>query len=508
MTEVELKFDVARNDRERLAVARALSAASPRRVRIDSWYFDTPGGLLARHRMALRLRHSGERWVQCLKSGASGAGGLHARDEWEFERDGPEIDLSLFADTPLARVPGARTLHRKLVPAFHVEMERRAWDIAASGSRLEVALDAGVVRSGARAEEISELEIECLEGDPRHAFDLARQLLDEVALRPSAVTKAQRGYRLFNGAKPRPVKAAKVELAKDARPVDAARAIVAAGLAQLQANEEGVLRSDDPEFIHQARVALRRTRSALRLFRDVIGTERTRIWRDELAQAARALGSARDWDVFATETLPALGDACGDAATRRALARRAATERTRSRRAAREAIASARYARAILDLGAWLARIDEADGAGQDLAGFASRLVRKRHKKLAADLERLGEMSVEERHRVRIAAKRLRYVVEGLAAALPDEKRAREYAKRLARLQDALGRANDAVTGARLLGAIAPPEAIAPRVRERLEAQARGEALELEAIARSIAATERLWRRKHERGEDSPAAPA
>jgi CHAD domain-containing protein len=182
-------------------------------------------------------------------------------------------------------------------------------------------------------------------------------------------------------------------------------------------------------------------------------------------------------------------------------------ERTRSRRAAREAIASARYARAILDLSAWLAHVDGPAGEDAELADFASHLVRKRHRKLAADLERLATMSVEERHRVRIAAKRLRYVIEGLASAMPDEKVARGYAKRLARLQDALGRANDAVTGTRLLDAIAPPESIAPRARERLQAQARGEAGDLDAIARSIAATPRFWRRKHERGEDPAAAP-
>ena len=85
-------------------------------------------------------------------------------------------------------------------------------------------------------------------------------MLDDLRLRPSAVTKAERGHRLFTGEAVKPVKAHAVALDRSMPAIEAARALVGSALEQLQANEEGVLASPDAEFVHQARVALRRSR--------------------------------------------------------------------------------------------------------------------------------------------------------------------------------------------------------------------------------------------------------
>lgn len=197
MTEIELKFAVDAAARTRIARSPVLAAARPMRRRLVTRYFDTPDRALWKHGMALRLRRAGRRWIQSLKAGRSGRGGLHRRDEWEFEQPRAKIDLSLFADTPLARVPGAQSLHRRLRLAFVVDMVRTAWLVSpAPGARLEVALDVGEVRGAAGAEAISELEIECLEGPVEAAFALAERLRREAPLRPSAVSKAARGYRV------------------------------------------------------------------------------------------------------------------------------------------------------------------------------------------------------------------------------------------------------------------------------------------------------------------------
>src|SRR5262249_24163724 len=145
------------------------------------------------------------------------------------------------------------------------------------------------------------------------------------------------------------------------------------------------------------------------------------------------------------------------------------------------------------------------DASGEALGGCASRRVRKRHKRLAAGLARLGGMSPEERHRVRIRAKRLRYVVEGLASVFPDAHAAKAYAKRLAKLQDTLGRANDAATGVRLLDAIGPHESLAPRAREWLCARVSAEDGKLDSLAREIADAHRFWHRRDEGTKKEPA---
>lgn len=72
-------------------------------------------------------------------------------------------------------------------------------------------------------------------------------------------------------------------------------------LAQVHANERGVVAGHDPSSVHQMRVGLRRLRSARDLFAPVIpafpGLD------DELRWIASELGAARDWEVLARSTL-------------------------------------------------------------------------------------------------------------------------------------------------------------------------------------------------------------
>jgi CHAD domain-containing protein len=99
---------------------------------------------------------------------------------------------------------------------------------------------------------------------------------------------------------------------------------------------------------------------------------------------------------------------------------------------------------------------------------------------------------VAQRHRVRIQAKRLRYAVEGLASIL-DTHAARRLAARLADLQDALGRANDAATGKRLVRALDPPRAFAAFAGAWLGERMRGDMQQLEQVARRVAAARVPW---------------
>ncbi len=502
MPEIELKFALDPNDRPRFVRAAALAGLRQRRTRLSNIYFDTPALELSAHAMALRLRRAGKRWFQTLKAGASGTGGLHARDEWEYERPGACLDLALFAGTPLAQLEDAAHLHERLAPAFEVEFARTTWNVEpAPGSMLEVALDMGAVAGGGRREAICEVEIECIAGPLEAAFDLAERLLDTVVLRPSAVSKAERGYRLFRGERARPVKAAAVHLEAAMSPAQAARAIVAAALAQLQANEAGVLESSDPEFVHQARVALRRMRSALRMFRDVVGRERAGPWREALGRTAALLGGARDWDVFAGESLREVLAAYGDAALARRLAGRATRARRAARRAARAAVVSEEHARTLLALSRWIAIVEPAEAVAEapPLLLFAARILRKRHRRVREGADRLPGLSPEERHRVRIDAKRLRYGVDSLASLFPS-KRAHRYAASLGRLQDALGRANDAATAARLLPELAPPEPFAAFARGWFAARMQGDPMLLRALAERLARRKRFWPRPQPAG--------
>jgi inorganic triphosphatase YgiF len=337
--ETELKFAIAPDEAPQLVGAAALDGIEPSKSKVLSLYFDTPKGELAANGMALRLRKVKGGWAQTLKASSSGAGGLHDRSEWEFNRPDPSIDLSLFTGTPLAKLDDPSNLHARLAEVFRTQFERTAWIVApAPGTRVEVALDRGEVAAKGRAEAICEAEIESLEGDVGAIFEVAAHLLDEVPLRPSTITKAERGYRLRSGKRRQPEKAPQIHLDEGATAFDAARAVIGVSLSQLQANEEGLLASSHVEFVHQARVALRRLRSALQIFRDVVGAEQAQAWRAALGDTGRALGGARDWDVFATEVLPPILSAWGSPLLSKTLLARAARFRRAQREAARSAL--------------------------------------------------------------------------------------------------------------------------------------------------------------------------
>jgi triphosphatase len=63
---------------------------------------------------------------------------------------------------------------------------------------------------------------------------------------------------------------------------------------------------DGTEAVHQMRVAVRRARSALAVFRDVLSPGSFDDIRDGLKELGTTLGATRDWDVFALETIPAI----------------------------------------------------------------------------------------------------------------------------------------------------------------------------------------------------------
>ncbi len=483
MSEVELKFELPPEAHAAFRKLAALNASPPKRAKLLALYFDTPRHDLARREMALRLRRSGRAWKQALKAGASGSGGLHSRDEWEYDRPGASIDLALFAQTPLARLPRAKSLHETLAEVFRVEVARTTWQVElAPGTRVEVALDRGLVRHGERTEPISEVEVESLEGAPLAVFDFAERLVERMALRPSAVTKAERGYRLAKGDALAPVKARPVAMRASMAPAQGARAALASALQQLQANEAGVLATRDPEFVHQMRIALRRLRSALRAFRKPTGPDLEARVRADLRWITQATGKARDLDVLATQTLPAMLSACS-AADSRALERRLAARRRKARDDVRSALLSRRYARLLLVFAKWLARPTEPDAPRDaSLRQFAGRMLQKRHARWMQSAQGAAEMSNAERHRVRIGAKRLRYVADGFAS-LYRRKRMDGYLAALSKLQDDLGRANDAVVAERLLHELCAPAPFAAFARGWLASETRAS---LEDLPRAL----------------------
>jgi len=288
-------------------------------------------------------------------------------------------------------------------------------------------------------------------------FHLARTLGRDVRLHPVTASKAERGYALFQGRSPAPVKAAPVALQPGQTPVDAFRTITLACLAHLQANEAGVLRGEDPEFLHQARVALRRLRAALRVFAPVLPAPFATRWSADWKALAQSLGAARDWDVFRTTLLPDLAALLAPRSATR-LTRWAATQGRAAHAAARTRLESREVTDHLLAFTQAVLKLPADTGAPLRLKPWARARLQQRHRKLLRHLRHTDLQDAASRHQVRIEAKKLRYALDFLASLWPAE-RLKACTGALAQAQDLLGRLNDLATAQALLATDAPGDA-------------------------------------------------
>ncbi|KVL42274.1 metal-chelation protein CHAD [Burkholderia territorii] len=229
--------------------------------------------------------------------------------------------------------------------------------------------------------------------------------------------------------------------------------------AQWLGNEAGVLERDDPEFVHQMRVALRRLRTLMRFFPRFADDR----WQDtfgvDLRWLAALLGTVRDWDVFSTESLPALIAADGGSADWDGTLDAARVQAAAARVELRQALHSARYARLTLGWLEWLSALALPPADAGDDAPPLRRHATKRVRRLFGHLyasPSLTSLDTAARHQVRIDAKRLRYALE-FFASLASRRTRNETVKTLARVQSVLGEANDSIVALHHLEQLAAP---------------------------------------------------
>ena len=499
--EVELKLLVPRNAVARL-LRHPLLRTGPRaaRSRLHSVYYDTPALDLQRHGHTLRVRREGRRWVQALKGGGQAQGGLHRRAELETDLAGPALDAAGLRARGLGGELASPEVRARLRPLFTPDFVRTRRVLQPRpGVRIEASVDQGFIRSGARRAELSELELELKAGAPRDLYDLALQLAAAVPLAISDRSKAERGYALALDRADRPVRATPAALDRNLSVYDAFRTVLWGGLSHLQGNEAGMAGGRDIEYLHQMRVAVRRLRSAVGIVAPLFPDGRLAPFRRDLMWLASRLGPARDWDVFVTETVPAIASGpYADDALQHFLPRCEALRRG-AHRGARRAMRSRRYRRFTLALAAWLVQEDDRQGLDEPalaalaapVPDYAGRVLRKRYRRAKKKGRGLGRCTSRELHRLRIAIKKLRYAAD-FFSGLYDPAAVRGMLKRLARLQDILGAINDAATASRL--ADEAGGATVRRVVMRWR-RARTGVLrrELKAAWRQFRATETFW---------------
>ena len=457
--EIEIKLAVeAQHAAQVWQALRRFPHGKPATRRLFSAYYDTPDFLLKSKGVALRLRRDGQRWIQTIKSAGNVSGGLHQRFEHETEVALQLPSFPAMAQAGFGELIADAHKRNSLGVAFTTEFSRSSTLIERGGGDIvEVSLDRGIITAGERREPICEIELELKAGKASALFELALELAPELPFRLENRSKAQRGYALVAGTKAAPVKASAPGLTADMS-VEVAFATIAFDcIAHLQANETGLLAGRDAEYLHQARVALRRLRSAYRVFAPAIPAARFAQSIEEFKAVARKLGTARNLDVFALETLAHANAA--DHAGIAALHRCAQAKRQHAAQAARAAVAAPQYTIMLLRFAQTLSAVQTQPethapgGVGTKLADFASAVLSHQHARVKKRGRHLMRLASADLHRLRIQVKRLRYVNEFFLPLAPD--RPADALQSLANLQALLGRFNDDAMAWELLDVLA-----------------------------------------------------
>ncbi|NNM73497.1 CYTH and CHAD domain-containing protein [Enterovirga aerilata] len=453
--ELELKLEVGPRGLARLKSRglKQLGEASARE-RLASVYFDTADRRLREKGLSLRVRSVGGRHLQTVKGIADGPGiGLFERSEWESEVAGPRPDLAAAARTPVQEAlaeKGAGGLR----PVFAAEVERTIWLVESEGSTIEVALDEGTIAAEGASRQVAELELELKRGSAADLFALARRLDEAGALRLGVLTKSEQGYRLAEGEAQGFHKAEAVKLKRGTPTAAAFAAIVRACLRHFRLNESGVVEARLPEALHQARVAMRRLRSALSLFKELLGDPESDEIRKRLRTLSGHLGHARNLDVYLARTGT---DAAEGRPADPAWIARLRAEREEAYDRIAKVLASKRFRRLMLDLLAWVedgawrrpADPDARARLKRPIEVSAAAILDKRRRRVRRRGRDLAELDPEMRHEVRIEAKKLRYAAEffsGLVEHKAGRKGLKRFLSALEELQEALGDLNDLET--------------------------------------------------------------
>jgi inorganic triphosphatase YgiF len=446
--EVELKLRIAKSDIPRLKRHPAIKAAQinkPITRKLLSIYYDTPQLKLLDHLISLRLRRISRDWIQTVKGKGSVMSGLHQRMEIESHVASGQFDFSQIDHTEFSEIFDDEALRNALVPIFSTEVQRTEWLLHFdNGDQIELALDVGELIVANEREPICEIELELKQGNTGRLFEFSLALQENIPLTLENISKAQRGYAYYQHQLPSIVKANPPQLSRKMPAETGLKQIVWECLSQLQGNQEMVLHGSDIEGVHQMRIALRRLRSALKVFGTVATKQRSAKMIEELRWITHVLGDARDLDVFVTQTLPPLLLQLQNQPSLDLLADRADQERSKAYKALREAISSQRYQRLILTLGDWLEneRWRGTKTVEYTVEDVALLILEKRYKRLKKHSKGLAQALPEERHAARIAAKNLRYAAEFFASLYSSRKSA-SFIKKLSQLQDHLGVLND-----------------------------------------------------------------
>lgn len=440
--EYELKAGLSRAEAESIEASLTACAGPGVRRLLVTRYFDTADRALAAIGAAVRIRRDGRRGQLMVKLGMPSIAGYRQAREMSRGWAGTRPDLAAVPDPDIRGALQAAVGEAPLHCRFTTRVERTVWRLTEPLGQVEVALDRGQIRAGRRAAHLCEIEFELLGGSPEAVFGLAERLLGPTAAWLALPGKAERGATLAAGESLAPRLAGGRPPAEPGLDMEQGFGRLLGWLAaQIATALHLTLTSDGESGPHQLRVALRRLRAAVRLFRPALRKPVARALLRDARDLGRIVSPLRDADVLIPRFLDAarsLRDP--DHATRLSADLDQLHERLRSgvRRQLKDARATGFVVRllSLAALGGW-----QGEGADRRPVGELACAGLERHWRRLRPLgDRLGLLDAETRHEFRKKLKIYRYSYELYGfIGLKDP-----YLGALKKLQVDLGQLNDA----------------------------------------------------------------
>lgn len=437
MVEVELKFQLPESKKK--SVQQYLKKHKAQQIHLQAKYYDTPDRLLAKNGMALRLRKENDLWVQTFK--AAGQSHLHRVEEEVFlgkcDQE-PDLNLELYQDnkvvTDLLNTALGKEA-KKLSLQFETDVQRTYHVFEADDTAIEVCLDDGVVKTATAQSIICEVEFELKQGAVKTLIQFAQQWINRYALWLDVRSKAERGnlLALEQAASPA-VHAKALTLNKDITAEQALKKIVENCLGQFLPNMAAIADGiAEAEHIHQARVSLRRLRSALKHFSSW-SNDVNPLWEEQIAELFRQLGDTRDEDAIRTEVLPII--------KQHGSPELLLPVSTQPLKELSILFTSSDTIKLLLDLLAFAYSEENSKSKSGGLKKHIKKSLDKLHHKVISNAEHFSELEVTQQHKIRKIAKQLRYCVEFISSLYSDKK-VQQYLKQLQPVQNTLGQYND-----------------------------------------------------------------
>jgi CHAD domain-containing protein len=439
-------------------------------LQIFDTYLDTDDWRIHRAGFALRIRSESGKAEATLKSLHSASAQVADRRELSETLENPQSESIQQSIGPVgARVHAVSGAHA-LLPLFEVRTSRQRFAIRREDEAQqlgEIALDETVISRphGEPQTSMQRVEVEALTEAHEPLQSLVKTLRSDCALEPASDSKYSQGLKSV-GLAPGPAP----EFAPTA--IDASMPMAEVAMANLRRylsawhlHEPGARLGDNPNELHDLRVAGRRMDAILRQFRAFLPASLMRI-RPTLKKLLDALGDIRDLDVALSE-LDAFGRELPGSERDGidALARHLGSERGRARARMLGILDSASVQKNLQKLASLLAAPAAApQQSSSELAlNVAPKMIRRRYRKVRKSADLLtSESSMEAYHEVRGQVKKLRYELEAVAVIYG--KPADEMLRPLRRWQEKLGVQQDAAVASRRLKALAaaPPRGIPP----------------------------------------------